>query len=96
MSYNRFLETSRAFIIREIAAIGTRACILGCTEIELLVQQEHMTALTGTVDGDKEVVLLPSAQIHIEAISGVLLGERQLTDFMPHNIQHSARIKMLN
>ena len=45
LSYNIFTDESRTKIvqvIRELEAQGTEACILGCTEIELLVQQEHV------------------------------------------------------
>ncbi len=54
--------------IRELETRGAEACILGCTEIELLVQQEHVPSLP----------LLPSAEIHIQTAANVLLGKIEL------------------
>jgi len=48
-------------------------CILGCTEIELLVQQEHIPSLP----------LLPSAEIHIQTAANVLLEKVELEDVLP-------------
>ena len=42
---------------------GAEACILGCTEIELLVKQEHV----------RDLALFPSAEIAIEMAASVLL-----------------------
>ncbi len=52
-------------VIRDFEARGAEACILGCTEIELLVQQEHVPGFP----------LLPSAEIHIQTAANVLLGK---------------------
>ena len=68
LSYNVFRNESRAKIvtaIRGLEARGADACILGCTEIELLVRQEHVPSLP----------LLPSAEIHIKAAANVVLGK---------------------
>ena len=76
LSYNVFRDESRAKMvaaIRELEARGAEACILGCTEIELLVQQEHVPSLP----------LLPSAEIHIQAAADVLLGKVGLKDVLP-------------
>ena len=59
--------------IRGLEARGTEACILGCTEIELLVQQEHVPSLP----------LLPSAEIHIQTAANVLLEKVELEDVLP-------------
>jgi aspartate/glutamate racemase len=50
---------------------------LGCTEIELLVQQEHVPDLP----------LLPSAEIHIQTAADVLLGKVKLEDVLPSGEQ---------
>ena len=76
LSYNIFTDESRAKmvqVIRELEVQGTEACILGCTEIELLVKQEHVPGF----------LLLPSAEIHIQAIANVLLGKVALVDVLP-------------
>ncbi|MCP4044728.1 MAG: amino acid racemase [Gammaproteobacteria bacterium] len=76
LSFNTFRNDSRDFMIGEIRAMadrGAQACLLGCTEIELLIQQEHIP----------EVPLLPSAQIHTAEIADILLGRRQLEDLLP-------------
>jgi len=76
LSFNVFSDASRTKmvkVIRELEARGAEACILGCTEIELLVQQEHVPSLT----------LLPSAAIHIETAANVLLGKVALKDLLP-------------
>ncbi|MFK7805661.1 MAG: aspartate/glutamate racemase family protein [Anaerolineae bacterium] len=78
LSFNEFLESSRKTmveVIRNLAAQGAQACILGCTEIELLVQQEHVP----------ELPLLPSAEIHIQATADILLGRMLIEDVLPAN-----------
>lgn len=80
LSYNIFRDESREKIvevIRGLEARGAEACILGCTEIELLVQQEHVPGLP----------LLPSAEIHIRAAANFLLGNIELTDLLPTGVQ---------
>jgi aspartate racemase len=79
LSYNIFTDESRTKmvqVIRELEAQGTEACILGCTEIELLVQQEHVPGF----------LLLPSAEIHIQTIANVLLGRVALEDLLPPEV----------
>jgi aspartate racemase len=76
LSYNLFTEESRDKMvdaIRGLEAQGVEACILGCTEIELLVQQEHVPSLH----------LLPSAEIHIQTAADVLLGKVALETLLP-------------
>ena len=76
LSFNTFRNESRDFMIGEIRSLsdrGAQACLLGCTEIELLVQQEHIP----------EVPLLPSAKIHTAEVADILLGRRQLEDLLP-------------
>ena len=76
LSYNVFRDESRTKIVRAIRGLeaqGVEACILGCTEIELLVQQEHVATLP----------LLPSAEIHIETAANVLLQKVALEDVLP-------------
>jgi aspartate racemase len=76
LSYNVFRDASRAKmvqVIRGLEARGAEACILGCTEIELLVQQEHVPSLP----------LLPSAAIHIQTAADLLLGKIELEELLP-------------
>ncbi len=76
LSYNVFRDESRTKMvqaIRGLEARGVEACILGCTEIELLVQQEHVPSLP----------LLPSAEIHIQTAADLLLGKVELEDLLP-------------
>lgn len=76
LSLNEFLPESRARVVAEIRALaerGAEACILGCTEIELLIQQEHVP----------ELPLIPSAETHIRVIADVLLGVSELADVLP-------------
>lgn len=77
LSFNELKDASRKTmveVIRELGEQGAQACILGCTEIELLVQQEHVP----------ELPLLPSAEIHIQATADILLGNMQLEDVLPN------------
>ena len=73
LSFNDFRPNSRQTMVGAIRELGTDACILGCTEIELLVQQEHVP----------EVMVLPSAEIHIQTIADVLLDKMALEDVLP-------------
>lgn len=76
LSLNEFRPESRATIVETIRALadrGAEACILGCTEVELLVQQEHLP----------EVPLVPSAETHIQVAAEVLLGEARIEDVLP-------------
>ncbi|MFQ5704961.1 MAG: aspartate/glutamate racemase family protein [Gemmatimonadales bacterium] len=76
LSYNVLRDESRNEIVKVIDGLamrGAEACVLGCTEIELLVQQEHVV----------NVPLLPSAEIHIQAAANVLLGKLELEELLP-------------
>lgn len=76
LSLNEFVSSSRATLIAEIRELGERgaeACILGCTELELLVQQQHVP----------ELALVPSAEVHIQYAADVLLGSLRLEDLLP-------------
>ena len=76
LSYNVFRDESRAKmvdVIRGLEARGAEACILGCTEIELLVQEEHVPGFP----------LLPSAEVHIRTSADVLLGRMEREDLLP-------------
>lgn len=80
LSYNVFLDESRIKMvkaIRELGEQGAEACILGCTEIELLVQQEHVPNFP----------LLPSAEIHIRAAANLMLDRIKLEDVLPPKMQ---------
>ena len=76
LSLNTFRPESRATIvdvIRALAGRGAEACILGCTEIELLVQQEDVP----------ELPLVPSAETHIAIAADILLGRLRVDDVLP-------------
>ena len=80
LSYNVFRDESRTKMVKAIhrlEARGAEACILGCTEIELLVGQEHIPSLP----------LLPSAEIHIQTAANVLLERVKLEDVLPPDEQ---------
>jgi aspartate racemase len=76
LSYNNFLDSSRQKLVQIIENLrdrGAQACILGCTEIELLIK-----------DGDVEgIELIPSAQLHIKTAAKVLLGQISIYDVLP-------------
>ena len=59
--------------IRKLAALGAQGVILGCTEIELLIQQEHVP----------EVPLFCSANLHIEAAARIQAGVDTVEQYMP-------------
>jgi aspartate racemase len=76
LSYNKFIDTSRATMIAEIEAMrdrGAKACILGCTEIELLLDKI-------VIDG---IILIHSAEVHTDAIAAVLTGRTELYELLP-------------
>ena len=76
LSFNRFPDPSRDYmvkVIRELEAVGAEACISGCTEIELLVQQKHVPNLPW----------LPSAELHIQTVADVILGKMSLAEVLP-------------
>ena len=76
LSYNVFKDDSRKRIIdiiKKLTESDAVACISGCTEIELLVKKTDIP----------KVELLPSAQIHIQYITDLLLGTIDLTEIEP-------------
>jgi len=76
LSFNVLRDGSRDFmidVIRGMQSQGAEACLLGCTEIELLVKQDDI----------QDVHLLPSAQIHIAGVVDILLGRRKLGNLLP-------------
>lgn len=76
LSFNIFKDKSRkrfVEIIRSFKDRGAKAFISGCTEIELLVKQEHIP----------DFPLFPSAEIHIQTAADVLLGKVKLKDILP-------------
>lgn len=78
LSFNKFMEKSRNFFVDIIENDlvknqGAQGAILGCTEIELLVKQEHIP----------HVPLFNSAQIHIDAAVDVQLCRKNVSDFEP-------------
>ena len=60
-------------IIDEMVSDGAGGVIAGCTEIELLIQQEHVP----------ELPLIPSAETHIDVAAEVLLGHSRIDDVLP-------------
>ncbi len=70
LSFNILRDESRDYLVKIISELhrqGAQACLLGCTEIELLIQQQHIP----------DVPLYPSAQIHIAAAADLLLGNTE-------------------
>ena len=59
--------------IRQLATRGAMAVVLGCTEIELLVQQEHV----------EDVPVIYSGALHIEAAIEVQTNRRSIDEFLP-------------
>ena len=76
LSFNIFRDESRNFfieVIRDLTNNGAVPCLLGCTEIELLVKQEDIP----------DVQLIPSAEVHIATIADILLGRTSLATLVP-------------
>lgn len=76
LGFNIFKNSTREYFVGEIDALahrGAEGVILGCTEIELLVQQEHTP----------NVPLFASAEIHLEALSLVTAGRESLNRYLP-------------
>jgi len=75
LGFGIFKSETRKFFVDQMdrmVARGAEGVILGCTEIELLVQQKHC-----------DYPLFPSAELHIEAASSVLTRRKKLLDFLP-------------
>eukprot|EP00041_Stephanoeca_diplocostata_P020271 m.451286 g.451286 ORF g.451286 m.451286 type:complete len:263 (+) comp21524_c0_seq4:555-1343(+) len=79
LGFNDFKDDTRAYFVDQIRALqsyGAQGVILGCTEIELLVDQSHVP----------EVPLFPSAKMHIDAAARIAAGTQDVTDYLPHPI----------
>eukprot|EP00040_Diaphanoeca_grandis_P028279 m.163498 g.163498 ORF g.163498 m.163498 type:complete len:270 (-) comp31293_c2_seq4:1633-2442(-) len=73
---NIFKDTTRAYFVTQLKALrdmGAEGVILGCTEIELLVNQTHVS----------DIPLFPSAEIHIRAAAACAAGTEQVSEFTP-------------
>jgi len=73
---NVFKESTREYFISQLKALkdqGVEGVILGCTEIELLVNQTHLPDLP----------VFPSAEIHIRAATNCAVGKERYSDFIP-------------
>jgi len=77
LSFSVFKPESRAFYVecarRLVKDMGAQGVILGCTEIELLVRRADC----------EDVVLFPSAEIHIEAAAKLQVGQLFIADIVP-------------
>ena len=56
-----------------LADDGAAGCLLGCTEIELLVRQADVPGIP----------LIPSAETHIRTLADILLGRLVISDLAP-------------
>ena len=76
LSHTPIITDSRDWMvgqIRQLATRGAMAVVLGCTEIELLVQQEHV----------EDVPVIYSGALHIEAAIEVQTNRRSIDEFLP-------------
>ena len=76
LGFNIFKDSTREYFVSEIRGLaerGAEGVVMGCTEIELLVQQEHTP----------ELPLFASAEIHLEALSLVAAGRKSVKDYLP-------------
>lgn len=74
LGFNVFKDETRTFFVdqvRKLVARGASGVILGCTEIELLIKQEHVP----------DVPLFPSAELHIEAAAKVAAGKVDIKEY---------------
>lgn len=75
LSFAKFEDSTRQFFLDQIDKLVSRGCsgvILGCTEIELLVNENH----TG-------VPLFKTAELHIDAAAKIAAGKMDMKDFLP-------------
>eukprot|EP00039_Didymoeca_costata_P013140 m.195306 g.195306 ORF g.195306 m.195306 type:complete len:251 (-) comp15688_c0_seq7:2747-3499(-) len=75
LGYNVFKDSTREYFLDQVEALksrGAQGVILGCTEIELLINQKHTTT-----------PVFPSAELHLNAITDILLGKATLKEFQP-------------
>ncbi len=80
LSRERFLPASRKYIVEQIHSLqkrGAEGIILGCTELELICQKQHVPGLP----------VFRSARLHIEAAAHVQLNERTITSYAPRNVR---------
>ena len=80
LSFAKFIDKSRQYMVKLIQndlvnKQRAQGCILGCTEIELLVKQKDI----------KNVKLFNSAEIHINAAVDVQLCKKNVWDFEPNS-----------
>eukprot|EP01043_Picozoa_sp_COSAG02_P071510 COSAG02_NODE_13097_length_1446_cov_1.892353_2_plen_99_part_00 len=76
LSHTPVISSSRDWMvdqIRQLAARGATAVVLGCTEIELLVQQEHVV----------DVPVIYSGAVHIAAAIDIQTRRRSIEEFLP-------------
>ena len=76
LSHTPIISSSRDWMvdqIKQLAARGAKAVVLGCTEIELLVQQEHVMG----------VPVIYSGAVHIAAAVDVQTRRRSIQEFLP-------------
>ena len=76
LSHTPIVTSSRDWMvdqIRQLATRGAMAVVLGCTEIELLVQQEHVV----------DVPVIYSGAVHIAAAVEVQTRQRSIEEFLP-------------
>eukprot|EP00750_Incisomonas_marina_P003007 INCI12807.1.p1 GENE.INCI12807.1~~INCI12807.1.p1 ORF type:complete len:530 (-),score=106.87 INCI12807.1:641-2230(-) len=67
LGFGEFKDTTREYFLGQIQKLVTRGAqgiILGCTEIELLIREEHCP----------DTPIFPSAELHIATIAKVLAG----------------------
>ena len=76
LSHTPIITSSRDWMVNQIRQLATRgamAVVLGCTEIELLVQQEHVA----------DVPVIYSGAVHIAAAVEVQTRPRSIEAFLP-------------
>ena len=76
LSYNKFFDESRQRLVEIVGSLrerGAQACIMGCTEIELILSSSDVS----------DIELVPSAQIHIQSIADVILGSLAIEEVLP-------------
>ena len=76
LGQNIFLESTTAFFVdqvNKIVARGVQGVILGCTEIELVIQNKHVPGID----------LFYSADLHITAAAEVEAGLLSYDAFVP-------------
>ena len=76
LGFNIFTDETRAFFVEQAQALrarGAEGIILGCTEIELLIQQRHIP----------ELPVFQSAELHIAAVAAIAAGRDTIDAFVP-------------